>query len=352
MTVTLWPQTLFAAAQATIKGQDRWIRVPTFLPPGFAFAFCLGLEYVHKPSSLAPGLFTLTLPSFITKQTLPQFNYDRPMGLYLLLWGDVSLTLHHLCRCLQQLFHVPKIVELFGLAALAMSVTWAILKWRQGYTVFLSLGRGGTPYNALGYTILSFKSLFGINPLVAPDIPEGLHPQDGFLKVLPQRSSPRPRILGVAPQRQTTQKANWKTVQSAIDTFIKTSPHIKQDTSFLEQHGKAMFPRDRCSARHSERIFGSEIGHVHEYDGSLHLNLHPRDIATVLTSRWGERHPLARGDRLWFAYFRDLWRYLGYEAARPPVSVNWTLIYAPRTEEEQKIVIGIVKAAGEWMTGT
>jgi hypothetical protein len=273
------------------------------------------------------------------------------MGLGLPLSGAVSFKLGRLCQCLQLLFKSSSVITLLSLAILSVFITWTIFKWRQGYAVFLSLGRGGTPYNALGYTIVSFKAMFGINPLVAPDVPEGLSPRDGFLKALPLRPGPRPKVLGVAPQRQIEEKVSWQSVQMAINKFINSSSSMEQNISFLEQHGQAIFPLDKHSARLSEKLFGFEIGHVHEYDGSLHLNLHPRDIATVLASGWGERHPLARGDKFWFAYFCDFWQYFGYEGARPPVSVNWTLIYAPRTEEERQVVLSIVKAAGEWMTG-
>ncbi|KAF2184952.1 hypothetical protein K469DRAFT_577340 [Zopfia rhizophila CBS 207.26] len=62
---------------------------------------------------------------------------------------------------------------------------------------------------------------------------------------------------------------------------------------------KIFCPSSSCPAvRGSEKIFGNEIGHVHSYDGSLHLNLHPVEIEHVIEKAWGERHPLAREDSL------------------------------------------------------
>lgn len=70
-----------------------------------------------------------------------------------------------------------------------------------------------------------------------------------------------------------------------------------------------------------------EIGHMHGSDGSLHLNLAPKDAKLVLERGWGQRHPLA-GTVL---YLGDV------------------MVYAPRIEKELEVVKGITRAAAKFM---
>ncbi|KAH7122525.1 hypothetical protein B0J11DRAFT_437924 [Dendryphion nanum] len=252
------------------------------------------------------------------------------------------------------LINGPLAVSFFTLCILLILTFYGYKKWQAGYETFLSLGRGGTPYNALGYTIVSIKAMFGIDPLSYPPIPTDLDQQIGYLDEtqLHHRPGSRPVIKGVAPQRQVDQAAPYDIVQNDVCDLINQNEHICLRTSFLERHGPAFFPTDMNSSRPSERIFGAEIGHVHEYDGSVHVNLHPADVAKVIQYGWAERHGLARGDSLWFMYFRDFWRFFGYADARPPVSVGWVLVYAPRTHQERMIVLRIIGAGAQWITNT
>ena len=62
-----------------------------------------------------------------------------------------------------------------------------------------------------------------------------------------------------------------------------------------------------------------EIGHMHGSDGSMHLNLAPRDVNLVLEKGWGQRHPLS-GTVLYLGDF---------------------MVYSPRNEEELEVVMRI-----------
>lgn len=64
----------------------------------------------------------------------------------------------------------------------------------------------------------------------------------------------------------------------------------------------------------------------------MHLTMHPADAALVLSQAWGERHPLSSGGWL--------------ERFVPP---GFVMVYAPRSEEEVEIVMGIIKAAIWWV---
>jgi hypothetical protein len=76
------------------------------------------------------------------------------------------------------------------------------------------------------------------------------------------------------------------------------------------------------------------VCHAHPSDGSLHLTLHPADVAAVLEARWGERHPLGSGG--WLSQF---------------VPRGFVLVYAPRDEHEVQVVMRIVAAAIWWVGG-
>lgn len=68
---------------------------------------------------------------------------------------------------------------------------------------------------------------------------------------------------------------------------------------------------------------------MHASDGSMHLNLAPKDAKLVLERGWGQRHPLS-GRMLY---------------------TGLLMIYAPRGEEELEVVKRITKASIRFMLG-
>lgn len=72
-----------------------------------------------------------------------------------------------------------------------------------------------------------------------------------------------------------------------------------------------------------------EICHIHDSDGSMHVTLSNADGREVLMKGWGERHRLS-----------GMYLHLGY-----------TMIYAPRSEEEVQIMGKLFKAGIAFMTG-
>lgn len=66
----------------------------------------------------------------------------------------------------------------------------------------------------------------------------------------------------------------------------------------------------------------------------MHLTLHPADAKVLLENGWGERHPLARGG--WCRRF---------------VPKEFVLVYAPRSEAEVDVVMGVVAASVWWVSG-
>jgi hypothetical protein len=69
----------------------------------------------------------------------------------------------------------------------------------------------------------------------------------------------------------------------------------------------------------------------------MHLTLHPADVKLIIDKGWGERHPLARESWWWRVRF---------------VPPGFVIIYSPRTTEELRCVIEIIRAAAWWVSGT
>jgi hypothetical protein len=186
---------------------------------------------------------------------------------------------------------------------------------RNDYANFLKLGPGGTPSTPEGYFRLQWYRAFRLrDPYSPPPREPGLQPSDGVLfeRPLPCRPGPRPRVAGIAPQRQLTQVGAVdirQRLQQRLESLASDRPDkFVIATSTIEKHGFAVYARYPVNLRGR-----GEVVHLHDSDGSMHLNLHPDDIKEVLQKGWGERHPIS-----WTG-----WLYT-------PVSPTFTMIYSPR----------------------
>jgi hypothetical protein len=202
------------------------------------------------------------------------------------------------------------------------------------YKTFLSLGPGGTPSTPLGYLKVKTLGLLSLrDPLRPLPIPPHFRPQKGYLDSLPTRSGSRPLVLGIAPQRQQTQKSDEKMYGKLVGRMRECAREpanmLLERTSCFEKNSSGLFASVPIT-----RTCGGEICHAHPSDGSLHLTLHPADAKVMLEQGWGERHPLAKGG--WFRRF---------------VPREFVLIYAPRTEEDLEAVMQIVAASIWWVSG-
>ena len=237
------------------------------------------------------------------------------------------------------------------------------------YLAFLALGPGGTPSTFNGYLWVTFLKLVYArsNPLEPPTFKPYEQPGRHYLRRLPLRSGERPMVRGIAPQRQITQKGSEKVcsaLSNAMVNLYATNAHLLNHAkSYFEKHNLALFFAPRiaqhsCKTRRSlvgqrlvkvpvipkaksylnrpdplHAIWGkpAEIMHMHKIDSSMHLTLHPSDAAIVIKQGWGEMHPLA-GQGPW-------------------VPRGFCMIYAPRDEEDIRIIMHIVRAAAWWVGG-
>lgn len=207
---------------------------------------------------------------------------------------------------------------------------------KNDYQNFLRLGPGGTPPTLAGYARLTWLRLFILrDPFSPPPSSSSAlsRPRSGILPMqgnFPYRPGPRPTVVGLAPQRQLNQHgstAAFVALKATLTRLAALHPDkFGTATSCLEKHGFALF------ARHPVNVCGNgEVVHIHNSDHSMHLNLHPDDIAEVLAKGWSQRHPLAWGrpsqqeiaspaKKGWFPWMR----------ANSPLPETFVLVYAPR----------------------
>ncbi|KAL4945887.1 hypothetical protein BDV06DRAFT_209193 [Aspergillus oleicola] len=220
---------------------------------------------------------------------------------------------------------------------------------RKDYHAFLALGPGGTPSTPSGYLRICILRLVTIrNPLEPPSIPPTLHPTTGVLSrsSIPIRPGPRPTVKGIAPQRQITQKATsnmYDLLSKQIHHFASSHPNtLYTATSCFEKHSTGIFyllpttPLATTGTTNHRITCNGEVCHSHPSDGSLHLTLHPADIKVVLERGWAQRHPLATDN--WWWGLRSVPR-------------GFVMVYAPRNEEELRVVGEIIRAAAWWVGG-
>ncbi|OJD38809.1 uncharacterized protein BKCO1_4000211 [Diplodia corticola] len=230
--------------------------------------------------------------------------------------------------------------------ALALLLPTATYLIHRDYRAFLSLGAGGTPQTFLsGYLRVKLLSVFALSSPRSPaPVPADLR-QTGYLvgSSLPARRGPRPTVVGIAPHRQTTQRAGamdgaasaegasaYAMLAARLRALARDpANHLAEGTSCFEKHGTGLF-----STRPLTRTCRGEVCHVHGSDGSLHMTLYPGDAKLVIERGWGERHPIARGG--FFSRF---------------VPRHFVMVYAPRDEGEVAVVARIVGAAVWWVSG-
>ena len=232
---------------------------------------------------------------------------------------------------LHELTNVQVLTYLTIFATLATLLP-LLVHLRLDYLAFISLGPGGTPSTITGFLKVKALSLVCLrDPYKPPPTPERLRGSQAYLVALPNRCGPRPVTRGIAPHRQTTQRAPqviYDKLAQAIESMGHKHDDMEIGTSCFEKHGTGLF-----SLAPAKRTCRGEICHAHASDGSMHMTLHPGDTRTVLEAGWAERHPIARGG--WFERF---------------VPVGFVMVYAPRDEREVEIVMRVVEAAA-WFVG-
>ena len=229
-------------------------------------------------------------------------------------------------------------------AALVPLAYWAI----TDYQAWRGLPPGGVPYNVYGWAqqhfALAAKAKFAPRD-TRPFEDEALlsaGPCDAailrrsFLKeALTRRPQERPAMFPWAvPHRQKTQ-ANTAQMRAEMVSFMEglasPSSGVKTDTSGLEGHGLALYAeaKDGKELLAQAKPTKGEFAHIHQFEGSAHVLLSWKDAKSVIDLGWGERHPLGGSPGM--------------------LPMAYTLVYAPRDDEEFRVWKGILKASVDFM---
>lgn len=251
--------------------------------PGMAATSALDLELDFDQDRQQQQRQHPVVPSAVN-MVIRQDPFSMTLDANALLAGSLLL--------LMGMHFVPRLVLESSILAVPV-----LLLVRNDYQNFLRLGPGGTPPTLAGYARLAWFRLFVLrDPFSPPPASAVARPAAGLLPArdLPYRPGPRPTVAGLAPQRQLDQHGSAAALAALRRTLARLAAahpdRFGVATSCIEKHGFALF------ARHPVNVCGNgEIFHIHSSDRSMHMNLHPDDIAEVLRKGWGQRHPMAWG---------------------------------------------------------
>lgn len=170
----------------------------------------------------------------------------------------------------------------------------------------------------------------------------------GYLETLPQRSGPRPSIVGASSPRQTTQTANG-TEKDLVDRLRTVIANINTTYPHTTYLGRSTFEQGNITLFARHRVFDhtkyyGEIVRADNMDGFLSTTLHPSDVRTIIEKGWGQRHPMSSRRASW------LLRLQGQGQVYPTPAFR-VVLYAPRNQEDLEAVEQIINAAVWWVGG-
>ncbi|KAL4931782.1 uncharacterized protein BDV17DRAFT_288366 [Aspergillus undulatus] len=245
-------------------------------------------------------------------------------------------------------YATQKGIIIAALPAAALALLLPVI--RRDYEAYLALGPGGPPYNIAGWLVVRLifnplrREMFG-TLVYDRKIEDGDNGQ--FLGELPLRKGERPAMGAMTPpQRQINQWPSQEVkgkLMAEYGAFLDRNAHlVNRVPSILERYTDAAHVCAAVPLTPVAKEMKREICHVHgTSDHSVHVMLAPADCKRVINAGWGQRFSLAGS-----SIFKTMT--FGRMAAIP---TEYVFVYAPRDEEEIKIVMGIVKASVQYMTG-
>jgi hypothetical protein len=226
----------------------------------------------------------------------------------------------------------PALTAILGAAVL--STSWVL----YDFHAWKDFGTGGTPPTWAGYwrmTKLRVNAIMHPDDLTDPSPLSEAGPK--FLKSpLPQREGQRPKNMPrIMPQRQRPEGIDEKArekLQSLIHVLGEEHAELLVVKPSKTEGGttEAIYAKPDLHTLNpiaKNKLLDHEIAHAHPADNSLHVWVSDVDAREIISKGWGQRFPLKF------------------------VESGWTMVYAPRTEEEVAVVESIVKAGVAWITG-
>lgn len=153
---------------------------------------------------------------------------------------------------------------------------------------------------------------------------------------LPERRGPRPRTTDTNPHTQLDQQpaaASAGRLRDALARELFALPDVREAPSAVSVPGARALWLVPAAARGPRAAFlvGTEFAHLHPApDWSLHAALPPALADEAVDSGWAKVHPVAR---------------LGL------IPANVVMLYAPRDEEEVKVVADLIRAGHGFARG-
>ena len=202
----------------------------------------------------------------------------------------------------------------------------------KDYQDWVGLGIGGIPHTLEGYRIVKMLNTKMKDPLDITRV-EGDIGKPGDISTLihlPKRKGVKPLVAPFAvPHRQMDQHNDTviRALEKGIFDAQVADPQFAliYKTSYLERNSPGIFLKDSASGNpFIVPVSHAEIGHIHMFDGSMHIILSPSDTKEVIEKGWGELHGLA---------------------GQGHAAKTYMMIYAPRTKQELKITRLILLAA-------
>jgi hypothetical protein len=149
---------------------------------------------------------------------------------------------------------------------------------------------------------------------------------------LPLRVGEAPEVGATTPQLQFSDKSPENIRQQLWDWSFSTFPNVRQETSKISvPTSQALWLHEDETVANTDAFMpppGSrEFTHLH-IDGSIHAVVGTEVENEIMEKNWGVRHPL------YFTY-----------------GVKEMLVYAPRNEEEIKVLKSIIIKSYEYATG-
>jgi hypothetical protein len=202
----------------------------------------------------------------------------------------------------------------------------------KDYQDWVALGLGGIPHTLDGYRTVKMLGKQMKDPFDVSRITNGID-KPGDIKVLvdlPKREGQRPVIAPFAvPHRQMNQHNDTTTrnkQKQIFDTQVADANYnLVYKMSYLERNSPGIFLKDSAAGNQTViPVSHAEIGHIHFFDGSMHIILSPSDTKQVIEKGWGELHGLAGQG----------------EAAK-----TYMMVYSPRNDMELEVTKKILEAA-------
>ncbi|KAL4962057.1 uncharacterized protein BDV14DRAFT_179210 [Aspergillus stella-maris] len=182
---------------------------------------------------------------------------------------------------------LPASTQRLILAALPATVVASLIPAAyRDYQSYLALGRGGPPYNPIGWlTVRLFFSPFGREMFATRMYEKKIEKGDevSYLVDLPRRKGARPTMGAMAPpQRQIDQMPSEEVkekARTAYDAFLNNNSHIvDRQLSPLERHTDAALVCKHLPLTPAAKEMKREICHLHgTHDYSSHVTLSPAD---------------------------------------------------------------------------